>query len=174
MGYHITLESADNMPQLAKGGKYVYSWSIINEDGGILLPEEARHEYQLEPGERVILMPGSKTSGGFSIAKKSRIERSKLSDILMQNSDLAEFKIEEGKIVNVSGKILCWATIYENGQLLLPPPILEAYGVKPRDRLLVIRGSSMGIGLAAKGPLVEEARKHPEIVVFRLGNNLNM
>jgi len=93
------------MPQLAKGGKYVFGWSIIGKDGGILLPEEARYEYQLEPGERVILMPGSNTSGGFSISKKSRIERSKLSDILVQNPDLAEFKIEEGKIVNVGGKL---------------------------------------------------------------------
>ena len=162
------------MPQLAKGGKYVFGWSIIGEDSGILLPEEARHEYQLEPGERVILMPGSNTSGGFTIAKKSRIERSKLSTILMQNPDLAEFQIDEGKIINVGGKVLCWATIHANGQLLLSPPILKAYGVKPSDHLLVIRGSYVGIGLAAKGPLVKEARKHPEIVVFRPGNRLNL
>ena len=119
-------------------------------------------------------MPGSNTSGGFSISEKSRIERSKLSDIFVQNPDLAEFKIEEGKIVNVGGTVMCWATIHENGQLLLPSPILEAYGVKPRDQLLVIRGSYIGIGLAVRGPLVEEARKHPDIVVFRPGNNLNL
>ena len=110
------------MPRLAKGGKYVFGWSIIGEDGGIHLPEESRQEYQLEPGERVILLPESNTSGGFSIAIKSRIERSKLSDILMQNPDLAEFQIEEGKIINVGGKVLCWATIRENGQLLQPSP----------------------------------------------------
>ena len=92
----------------------------------------------------------------------------------MQNPDLAEFQIEEGKIVNVGRKVMCWATIHENGQLLLPPPLLEVYGVKPGDYLLVIRGSYVGIGLAAKGPLVKEARKHPEIVVFRPGNKLNL
>jgi len=34
------------MPQLVKGGKYVFGWSIISEYGGILIPEEALHEYQ--------------------------------------------------------------------------------------------------------------------------------
>ena len=154
------------MPQLVKGGKYVFGWSIIGADGSILLPEEARHEYQLELEDRVLLMPGSKTSGGFSVTKKSRIKRSKLSYILTQNPDLAEFRIKEGETINVGGRILCWATVRENGQLLLSLPVLEAYGVKPGDHLLAARGSYMGIGLAAKGPLVEEARKHPEIVVF--------
>ena len=106
------------MPQLAKGGKYVFGWSIIGEDSGILLPEEARHEYQLEPGERVILMPGSNTSGGFSIAKKSRIERSKLSDILTQNPDLAEFQIEESKIINGKREFRCICLIRSSKHIL--------------------------------------------------------
>ena len=162
------------MPQLAKGGKYIFGWCIIGEDGSIALPEEARQEYKFQAGERVILLPGSHTSGGFSIAKKSIIEQSRLSHILAKNTDLAEFRIKEGKTINIGSKSLCWATIHENGQLLLSPPILKAYGVKPSDHLLVIRGSYVGIGLAAKGPLVKEAKKHPEIVVFRPGNKLNL
>ena len=155
------------MPQLVKFGKYVFGWSIISEDGGILIPEEARQEYQFKSGDRVIVIPVSNTSGGFSIDRKPLLEQSKLSDILTQNPDLAEFRIEEGKAIDINGKNLCWVTIHENGFLRLPFHTLEAYGVRPDDCLLVIRGSYIGIGMAVRGPLVEEARMHSDIAVFQ-------
>ena len=157
------------MPQLAKGGKYIFGWCIIGEDGSIALPEEARQEYKFQAGERVILLPGSHTSGGFSIARKSIIEQSRLSHILAQNTDLAEFRIKEGKTINIGGKSLCWIAIRNNGQLLLPPQTLEAYGVKPGDYLLAGRGSYVGLAMVVKGSIVDEARKHSEIAVFKAG-----
>ena len=159
-------ESAENMPQLVKGGKYVFGWSIISGDGRILIPDEARLEYQLNSGERVIIISGSKTSGGFSISRKPVIEQSRLSNILVRNPDLAEFRFEEGKTINIGGKSMCWTTILDNGQLLLTPHILEAYGVKLGAHLLVGRGSYVGLGMVVKGPIVEEARNHPEIAIF--------
>jgi bifunctional DNA-binding transcriptional regulator/antitoxin component of YhaV-PrlF toxin-antitoxin module len=155
------------MPQLVRGGKYVFGWSVISEDGGILIPEEARQEYQFKSGERVILIPGSNTSGGFSIVGKSLLEQSRLSDILTQNPDLAEFRIQEGNTIEINGRKLCWVTIHGNGFLQLTPHVLEAYGVKPGDYLLAVRGSYLGLGMAVKGPLVEEARKHSGIAVFQ-------
>ena len=157
------------MPQLVKGGKYIFGWCIIGEDDRIVLPEEARQEYQFQAGERVILLPGSHTSGGFSIARKSIIEQSRLSHILAQNTDLAEFRIKEGKTINIGGKSLCWIAIRNNGQLLLPPQTLEAYGVKPSDYLLAGRGSYVGLAMVVKGSIVDEARKHSEIAVFKAG-----
>ena len=157
------------MPQIVKGGKYVFGWSIISEDGGVLIPEEARLEYQFNSGERVILIPGSNTSGGFCISRKSVIEQSRLSNILARNPDLAEFRIEEGKTINLGGRSMCWTTISDNDQLLLTPQMLETYGVKPGDHLLVCRGSYVGLGMMAKGPIIQEARKHPKIMVFKAG-----
>ena len=154
------------MPQIEKGGKYIFGWSVISEDNRILIPEEAQHKYQLTHGYRVILIPGSKTSGGFCIAKKSRLEAAKLSDILMHSPDLTEFRIEEGKVVNIGGRSLCWTTVRDNGQLLLSSTALHAYGLRPGDHLLVVRGSYVGIGMAVKGPLVEEARNHLELAIF--------
>jgi len=156
------------MPQLVKGGKYVFGWSVISQDGGILIPEEARQEYQLKQGDSVILISGSNTSGGFSITKKSVLAQSRLSGILTRNPDLAEFRTEERKVININGQNLCWVTIQENGFIQLPPHTLEAYEVRPGDPLLVVRGSYIGIGMAVKGPLVEEARKHSEIVIFQV------
>jgi bifunctional DNA-binding transcriptional regulator/antitoxin component of YhaV-PrlF toxin-antitoxin module len=154
------------MPQLVKGGKYVFGWSSVRKDGRIIIPEEARHEYRIEAGEKVIIMSGSRTSGGFSVAKKSQIEQSKLKDILVQNQDLAQFRTEEGQIINIGNKALCWMTIHDDGSLLVPLRTLEAYGIEPGGYLLITRGSSLGVGLAAKGPLIEEAKKHPELEVF--------
>jgi bifunctional DNA-binding transcriptional regulator/antitoxin component of YhaV-PrlF toxin-antitoxin module len=155
------------MPQLTKGGKYVFGWSVVSKDGKIPIPEEARREYQLKSGERVILIPGSNTSGGFSIAKKLRLEQSKLSDILTRNPELAKFRTEEGETININGRNLCWVTIEKGGLLQLPPHTLEVYGVMPGDYLLAVRGSYIGIGMVVRGRLIEEARKHPEIAVFK-------
>ena len=159
-------ENIDIMPQLVKGGKYVFGWSFVSKDGRIIIPEEARQEYGIEPGERVILISGSKTSGGFSIARKSVIEQSRLSDILIRNPELAEFRTKEGDILKVNDRNICWITVRENGLFQLSHLTLKAYGIKPGDYLLVIRGSYIGTGMAAKGPLVEEAKKHHEIAVF--------
>ena len=156
------------MPQLVKGGKYVFGWSIISEDGEIPIPEEAFYEYQFEAGEKVIIMPGSNTSGGFSIAKKFFLAESKLSDILARSPNLAEFRIAEGTIVDIKGKKLCWTTIHENGFLQLPPNTLEVYGVKPNDYLLAARDSYVGLGMVAKGAIFEEAKKHLDISVSKL------
>ena len=41
------------MPQLVKGGKYVFGWSVIGEDGGVVIPGEAVLEYGFEPGDTV-------------------------------------------------------------------------------------------------------------------------
>lgn len=155
------------MPRLVNGGKYVFGWSVISQDGVVLIPEEARQEYKIEPGVRVILMTGSKTSGGFSIIRPSILKQSRLAEILTQNPDLAEFRIGEGEIIVIGGKSLCWTTIRERGQLQLRPDVMESYGVKPGEHLLVVRGSYIGIGMAAKGPLLEEAKIHPETAVFQ-------
>ena len=165
--YNIAQENSDDMPQLVRGGKYVFGWSIISEDGRILIPEEARQEYKLESCERVILLPGSRTSGGFSIVRKPLLEQSRLFNILMRNPDLAESRIDEGNNIDINGKNLCWVTVQENGLLHLASHTLEVYGVKPGDCMLAVRGSYLGIGMAVKGPLVEEARKHPELLVFK-------
>lgn len=154
------------MPQLAKGGKYVFGWCVIGKSGDFLIPEEARLEYRLKPGEKVILMPGSRTSGGFTICRISMIKQSIFSEILLQVPGLANLEIEPGRIVSVGNRSLCWFTIRDDGSLALSAPALDAYGVTPGNRLLAVRGSNVGVGMIVRGPIIEEALKHPEIEVF--------
>jgi hypothetical protein len=154
------------MPQLAKGGKFVFGWCRIREDGAVLLPPQARQEYGFNADDEIILMSGSKTSGGFGITRKKWLEKSKLAVILANNPGLADSSLEEGQPVRYKGRNYCRFIIDSNGRFFLSPQALEAYQVRPGDRLLSIRSSDIAIGMAAKGPLIELAKKHPEIEVF--------
>jgi len=53
------------MPQLVKGGKYVFGWSKVNDEGKIVIPSKAFIEYHFKAGEKIILLSGSKTWGGI-------------------------------------------------------------------------------------------------------------
>jgi len=89
-----------------------------------------------------------------------------LSKILDANPKLASYRIEEGKTTNFRGRHYCWVSIHDIGLVVIPPHTLETYGVKPGDRLLSTRGSSIAFVLVVKGPILETARRHPEIRVF--------
>lgn len=154
------------MPQISKGGKYVFGWSKIREDGGVVIPGEAVQEYHLEPGEKVILISGSKTTGGFLVAKMSMIEGSEISDVLVKNPALAHFQMEEGKTIRYKGRLYSWANLRTHGLIVLPEHALSTFTIKPGDCLLSIRGSNLAFVLGVKGPIIEAARKHPEIMLF--------
>jgi hypothetical protein len=154
------------MPHLRKGGKYVFGWSQVREDGGILLPDEALQEYRLDAVEKVILMSGSKTSGGFGITTKALLEQSPLSGILFTNPNLANYEIGEGKTVRFKGRAICWLNISASGLIILSPEAMRTYRVNLGDYLLSIRSSNIAIGMVLKGPLIEVAKRYPEIKVF--------
>jgi len=58
------------MPQIIKGGKYVFGWSMIKDDFSIQFPIEAINEYDICSEGRIFLITGSKTTGGFAVSKK--------------------------------------------------------------------------------------------------------
>ena len=47
------------MPQIGKGGKYVFGWSLIQPSGKILIPKEAYDEYEFDDCQKIILLSGS-------------------------------------------------------------------------------------------------------------------
>jgi hypothetical protein len=127
------------MPQLVKGGKWVFGWCIVGQDVEIRIPPEAHTEYGFQAGETVIITPGSRCSGGFGIGKAEKLANSPLQ-------------------LRSTGQV----TIGADGQVVLP---VEA-GVQPNERLLVVRGSGLALGFVRRGPIFEEALKHPEIETF--------
>lgn len=85
----------DTMPQLVKGGKYVYGWSKVGDTGKIVIPPDAVEEYNLRDGEKVILMPGSSCLGGFGITTVERLQNSLLDSMVAPFLE-TDFTIPEG------------------------------------------------------------------------------
>jgi hypothetical protein len=129
------------MPQLVKGGKWIFGWVIVGSQGEIFLPPEAYQEYGFRAGEPVFFLRGSRRSGGFSIGRLEKLEQS---EVPLYLRAFGQGKVGPG------------------GQIEIP---LEA-GVQSGDRLLAVRGSGWALGLLTRGPIYALALKHPEVESF--------
>lgn len=152
------------MPQLVKGGKHVFGWSQVGADGDLAIPPEALAEYRLPEKGTVLMMSGSRTSGGSAVTTPRLLEGSVLGAALARHPEMMTFQAPEGMPVESEDRAYCWVSL-QAGRLRVPPATLARYGVRPGDRLLVIRGSGLGIGFAVRGPIVEQARLHPGLSV---------
>jgi len=153
------------VPQLVKGGKHVFGWSRVGNTGRIFIPPAALAEYRLKESEKLVLIPGSRTSGGFGLGAHDSVRNSPLGRAVSLHPDLKEFLAPEGAAVEYKGKTYCWAEL-RNGRISIPVRTLAKYGIGVGDRLLVIRGSGLALGFVVRGPIVEEAGKHPDLEVF--------
>jgi bifunctional DNA-binding transcriptional regulator/antitoxin component of YhaV-PrlF toxin-antitoxin module len=154
------------MPRLVKGGKFIYGLSRIGPQGTIVIPPAALKEYGYAAGDRVIVMSGSRTSGGFGLTQKRLLEKSELNGLVTELPGLMSFQTAEAEIMANQGRLFCWSVIGEGGLVKLPLKTLADYGLKPGDRLAVGRGSYLAIAFIARGPILEEALKHPELEIF--------
>ena len=153
------------MPQLVKGGKHTYGWSRVGKTGRIVIPPEALDEYRLKESEKLILVAGSRTSGGFGLGSEQDVSRSRIPALVDVHARLGESRVLEGEVIEHEGKPYCWVEL-RNGAVTVPAGTLEKYGVKIGDMLLAIRGSGLAIGFAVRGPIVEEARRHRGLEIF--------
>jgi len=147
------------MPQLAKGGKHVFGWSSVRDEGRIHVPPEALAEYHFSEGDALILLPGSRTSGGFGLGALALVRASPRGAALKARPDLGALQVAEGELVTHAGKPYCWVRLRDGG-IAVPAPTLAHYGIAIGDGLLVIRGSGLALGFTVRGPLVAEGRKH--------------
>jgi hypothetical protein len=154
------------MPHITKGGKFVFGWCKIQENGLIRLPDQAIQEYKLEPNSKVILISGSRTSGGFSVSNKEMLSNSDLNGIFNSLPKLANYSIEEGKPLKYKGRFYCWAILNEDNYLKLSKEAMDISGVKEGNLLLVIRSSNIAFVCIVKGPIIERAKTHPELLIF--------
>jgi hypothetical protein len=131
------------MPQLAKGGKWVFGWVVVGPRREIRIPPEAYAEYGFQAGEEVVFLAGSHTSRGFSIGRPERLQR-----------------LEIPLIQRATGR----GRINEGGKILLPPGI----DIPPGERLLAGRGSGLALAFIQQGRIFEEALQHAELKIFYL------
>jgi hypothetical protein len=156
------------MPRLVKGGKFVYGLSRISPQGGIFIPPAAMKEYAFSKGDKVVVMSGSRRSGGFGLTKKEIVAKSELSGLIETLSGLWDCRIPREETVENQGRLFCWTEIQDGGFISLPREALAGYGCKPGDLLAVGKGSYLALAFIARGPIMEEALKHPELEVFEV------
>jgi bifunctional DNA-binding transcriptional regulator/antitoxin component of YhaV-PrlF toxin-antitoxin module len=154
------------MPQLERGGKYVFGWSQISKNGTVVIPAEAVNEYGLKPGMEIILISGSKSSGGFIMAIKALLKQSEMGSILTKKPELDSEQSVEGQIVIIGERKYCRCKFGDNNTIVVSPQVLEAFGINAGDRLLSVRGSYIGVSMIAGGLIVERAKRHPELISY--------
>ncbi|MBN1856642.1 MAG: hypothetical protein JW846_06805 [Dehalococcoidia bacterium] len=123
------------MPQLEKGGKWVFGWVIVGADRRIRIPQEAWSEYGFEAGQDAIFLKGSITSGGFGIAPKERIPE------ILTGRSLCTERFQDSRLIRIPGGV----------------------DVAPWQKLLAVRGSGHALGFLAQGPIFELALRFPAL-----------
>ena len=101
------------MPQMNKGGKFIFGKSLIRENGVIQFPEQAIREYDITVEGRVYLFTGSKSTGGFCVTRKGLLEPSLLGHILMETPALKDYSAKQGEFIKYKGRSYSWVDIWE-------------------------------------------------------------
>lgn len=156
------------MPQMNKGGKFIFGKSVIGENGNIQIPPQAIEEYDIVAEKRVYLFTGSKSTGGFCVTRKGLLQPSKLGHILTDNPDLMNCTSGYGQFIKYKGRSYCWADISKTGQIVLTKEMMSFLKLKPGMKLLSIRSSDIAFTMGAKGPLLEKSENYEgDIDIFR-------
>ena len=121
------------MPQLEKGGKWVFGWVDVRPDRTVQIPPEAWQEYGFLEGTEAVFLRGSATSGGFALGVSSKVPAMLLTRAIGR-------------------------TIFGPGETARIP---DEVGIHPGQRLLAVRGSGHALGLLTRGRIYELALTHP-------------
>ena len=145
------------MPQLNKGGKFVFGLSVIRPDLTIHIPPQALSEYDAVRDGKVIIFTGSKITGGFCVTTYSLLSNSKLKHILEDCPALRDCLLLEGEFMQYKGRKYAWISIDGSGVIKVPPKTLSVLDLHSGMELLSIRSSDIAFTMGAKGPLMERA-----------------
>jgi len=152
------------MPQLVKGGKYVFGWTRINKDFKIRIPDETYDEYHFGETDKLIILSGSKSSGGFSIITPNSIIKSKLSKNIIRligyKKDSNSFTTNKLEIIKHGDRLISWTSIENKIYFRLSKELITSLNINIKDKLLVGRGSGLGPAFISKGTIYQEALKH--------------
>lgn len=155
------------MPQMNKGGKFIFGKSLIRDNGILQFPKQAIEEYDITADGKVYLFTGSKSTGGFCVTRKGLLEPSKLGHILTETPELREYTAEQGAFIKYKGRSYAWVDITDDGKIVLTNEMMSFLKIEPGMKLLSIRSSDIAFTLGAYGRLVEESMKHEdEITIF--------
>ena len=147
------------MPQMNKGGKFIFGASLIRPDGRVQFPTQAVDEYRIASEGRVYLFTGSKITGGFCVTRQGLFLPSKLGHILTEVPELLRYEVPAGTFVPYKGRAYCWTAISAIGKITLTEKMMTFLNLEYEMRLLCIRSSDIAFTMGAKGPLLEKAAR---------------
>ena len=148
------------IPQMNRGGKFIFGKSVIGQDGTVQIPAQAAEEYRIVDEGRVYLFTGSKITGGFCVTRQELLRPSKLGHILTEIPALLGYLSGPGEFIQYKGRCYCWTDISKEGRLLLSPGMMDFLRLSPGMALLSIRSSDIAFTMGAKGPLLEKAENY--------------
>ncbi len=147
------------MPQMNKGGKFIFGKSKISDSGEVKIPIQATEEYNIAFEGKVYLFTGSKITGGFCVTRKGLLLPSALGHILTDTPNLMNYALPAGKFVPYKGRAYCWVDISADGKIVLSKEMMNYLHLMPDMQLLTIRSSNIAFTMGAKGPLLEKAER---------------
>lgn len=148
------------MPQLNKGGKFIFGFSLIRDNLLIQLPKEAVDEYQIMQDSAVILFTGSKSTGGFCVTSKRLLAKSKLQHILAACEGVSSYSIPPYVFIPFKGRSYCWAPLNSSGQIQLTMEAMNFLKLHTGNKLMCIRSSDIAFTMGLKGTLLERAHAY--------------
>jgi len=128
------------MPSLSPGtpgAKEAYGISIIREDFSICIPPKAFQRYQLANNDLVLLTSTRIEEPGLAILNYHKAYKSVFKKII-DKIELTDSPIWEKSRPYVLTKV-------KNSKVFLNKAILDAFNLKPRDRLLVIKSTTVSM-----------------------------
>lgn len=152
------------MPQMNKGGKFIFGKSVIYADGTVQIPDQAIDEYDITSDGKVYLFTGSKITGGFCVTRKGLLKPSKLGHILTDTPALMNYTSGCGEFIKYKGRFYCWADISADGKLVLSKHMLNFLNIAFGTELLCIRSSNIAFTMGAKGPLIDKAQNYKGVI----------
>ena len=151
------------MPQMTKGGKYIFGWSKIGQNGELTFPTMAVKEYNLQEETYIYIVSGSKQTRGFCVMTEPLLSHSKLKNILEENPNLADRSLSEGELIAYKGRKYGWLALKEN-TVYLSDDLMKMLEIKVGDKLLAIRSSDIAFTMGVKGSLIEKANDYQGII----------
>ena len=152
------------MPQMNKGGKFIFGMSLLRENGTLFLPTQAIREYQITREGKVYLFNGSKETGGFCVTRQGLLLPSRLGHILEELPQLLHYASQPGDFLRYKGRWYGWTEITEDGRIAFSKTTMDFLNLRPGMELLSIRSSDIAFTMGAKGPLLERAARYDAAV----------
>ena len=150
------------MPQMNRGGKFIFGRSMIRSGGEVRFPEQAVREYDITSEGKVYLFTGSKSTGGFCVTRKGLLGPSKLGHILNEIPELRKYTSRPGNFIRYKGRSYTWTETSEDGKIMLSDDMMAFLKLESGMELLSIRSSDIAFTMGAYGRLVEESKKHED------------